>query len=245
MNRYKIVIEYFGTNFIGWQKQPSGISVQGVIEDAIFAFTKQKAIVYAAGRTDAGVHARGQVGHFDLDETIGNVRLMRALNHFIMPHKISIISCEKVTEDFHARFSAQRRHYEYIILNRSAYGAIDEFRVWHVHQNLDLNKMKKAAECLIGHHDFSSFRSKECQAHSPMKTLDQLDITRDGDYIKFNLSAKSFLHHMVRNIVGTLSMVGAGKFQPEDMQKILDAKDRAAAGVTASADGLYFMKVDY
>ena len=245
MNRYKIVIEYFGTNFIGWQKQPSGISVQGVIEDAIFAFTKQKAIVYAAGRTDAGVHARGQVGHFDLDESIENVRLMRALNHFIMPHKISIISCEKVTEDFHARFSAQRRHYEYIILNRSAYGAIDEFRVWHVHQNLDLNKMKKAAECLIGHHDFSSFRSKECQAHSPMKTLDQLDITRDGDYIKFNLSAKSFLHHMVRNIVGTLSMVGAGKFQPEDMQKILDAKDRAAAGVTASADGLYFMKVDY
>ena len=245
MNRYKIVIEYFGTNFIGWQKQPSGISVQGVIEDAIFAFTKQKAIVYAAGRTDAGVHARGQVGHFDLDESIENVRLMRALNHFIMPHKISIISCEKVTEDFHARFSAQRRHYEYIILNRSAYGAIDEFRVWHVHQNLDLEKMKKAAECLIGHHDFSSFRSKECQAHSPMKTLDQLDITRDGDYIKFNLSAKSFLHHMVRNIVGTLSMVGAGKFQPEDMQKILDAKDRAAAGVTASADGLYFMKVDY
>jgi len=240
-----MIIEYFGTHFVGWQKQQSGISVQAVIEDAIFAFTKQKVTVYAAGRTDAGVHARGQVGHFDLDEFIGNVRLMRALNHFIMPHKISIISCEKITEDFHARFSAQRRHYEYIILNRSAYGVIDENRVWHVHQYLDLGKMKKASECLLGHHDFSSFRSKECQAHSPMKTLDQLDIIRDGDYIKFNLSAKSFLHHMVRNIVGTLSMVGAGKFQPEDMKKILDARDRAAAGVTASADGLYFMKVDY
>jgi len=245
MHRYKIVIEYFGTNFIGWQKQLSGMSVQSVIEDAIFAFTKEKAMVYAAGRTDAGVHARGQVGHFDLQESIGNVKLMRALNHFMIPNKISIISCEEVTEDFHARFSAQKRHYEYIILNRSAYGVIDENRVWHVHQYLDVDKMKKAAECLLGHHDFSSFRSKECQAHSPMKTLDQLDIMRDGDFVKFKLSAKSFLHHMVRNIVGTLSMVGMGKFCPEDVQKILDAKDRVVAGVTASADGLYFMKVDY
>ena len=245
MNRYKITIEYFGTNFVGWQKQENGISVQEAIEDAIFAFTKQKAMVYAAGRTDAGVHARGQVGHFDLDESIGNVRLMRALNHFIMPHKISIISCEKVTEDFHARFSAKKRHYEYIILNRSAYGVIDEDRVWHVHQHLDLDKMKKAAACLIGHHDFSSFRSKECQAHSPMKTLDEVEILSEGDYIKFRLSSKSFLHHMVRNIVGTLSMVGAGKFQPEDIKSILEAKDRVAAGVTAPACGLYFMKVLY
>lgn len=249
MNRYKIIIEYFGINFVGWQKQENGTSVQEVIEDAIFAFTKQKVMVYAAGRTDAGVHARGQVGHFDLDEPegvrIGTVRLMRAINHFIMPNKVSILSCEEVTEDFHARFSAKKRYYEYIILNRKAYSVIDENRVWHVHQDLDLEQMKKAAECLVGHHDFSSFRSKECQAHSPMKTLDQVEVFSEGDYIKFRLSSKSFLHHMVRNIVGTLRDVGEGKFSPEDVARILDARDRKAAGVMAPACGLYFMKVDY
>ena len=245
MNRYKLTIEYFGPGFIGWQKQPVGISVQGVIEDAIFAFTKQKPIVYAAGRTDAGVHAREQVAHFDLDERFDVHRLLRALNHFVLPHKVSIISCEEVSEDFHARFSALKREYEYIILNRSAYSVIDEHRVWHVHQHLDLERMMEGAKFLIGHHDFSSFRAKECQSRSPMKTLDKVDIVQAGEYIKFHLSAKSFLHHMVRNIVGTLAMVGEGKFKPQDVQYILDANDRAVAGVTAPAEGLYFMRVLY
>jgi len=245
MHRYKITIEYFGTNFVGWQKQENGLSVQEVIEDAIFAFTKQKVIVYAAGRTDAGVHARGQVGHFDLDEHIGVVRLMRALNHFIRPSKVVIILCEEVSTEFHARFSAKKRYYEYIILNRKACSVIDENRVWHLHQNLDLDLMQEAAKFFIGQHDFSSFRAKECQARSPVKTLEELEILIAGPYIKFRLSAQSFLHHMVRNIVGTLSMVGEGKFVPEDIKHILAAKDRAAAGVTAPACGLYFMKVDY
>ena len=245
MHRYKLIIEYFGPGFVGWQKQPDSVSVQGVMEDTVFAFTKQNPVIYAAGRTDSGVHARGQVVHFDLDERFDPHRLMRALNHFVRPHEISIISCEEVGEDFHARFSALKRYYEYIILNRSAYSVIDRDRVWHCHQNLDIEKMREGAKFLIGHHDFSSFRAKECQAHSPIKTLDKIEIVREGEYIKFYVSAKSFLHHMVRNIVGTLSMVGEGKFQPEDVQRILDAKDRAVAGVTAPAEGLYFMRVDY
>lgn len=245
MNRYKCIIEYFGPNFVGWQRQDNGTSVQSVLEDTIFAFTKEQVIVYAAGRTDSGVHARGQVIHFDLDEEYDSYKLMKALNHFVRPNKVSIISCLKVSEDFHARFSAVRRYYEYIILNRNAPSVIDEDRVWHVNNLLDLEKMRESAKYLIGNHDFSSFRAKECQSHSPIKTLDEIDICMEGEYIKFRLSAQSFLHHMVRNIVGTLSMVGEGKIKPEDMKKILEAKNRAAAGVTAPAEGLYFMKVDY
>ena len=245
MNRYKIVIEYFGTHFVGWQKQENGISVQEVLEDAILRFTKEKIIVYAAGRTDAGVHARGQVAHFDLESRQDPHKLSRALNHFVRPHKVAILSCKETNEEFHARFSAKKRYYEYIILNRSAPCTIDEHRVWQIYVPLDIEKMKSASKCLLGHHDFSSFRAKECQAHSPLKTLDEIEIISEGDYIKFRLSAISFLHHMVRNIVGTLSMVGEGKLQVDDVQKILDAKDRKCAGVTAPSDGLYFMKVDY
>ena len=245
MNRYKILIEYFGPDFIGWQKQPIGISVQGVIEDAIYSFTKQRTLAYAAGRTDAGVHARGQVAHFDLDEQIDTRRMVRAVNYFIKPHKISILSCEKMSNDFHARFSALKRHYEYVVLNRAVLSVIDEERVWHVHTPLNIAKMQEAAKYLIGNHDFSSFRAKECQAVSPIKTLDKIDIIISDKYVKFHLSATSFLHHMVRNIVGTLVMVGEGKLQPDDMPRILEAKNRATAGVTAPAYGLYFMKVDY
>ena len=245
MYRYKLTIEYFGPDFVGWQKQQNFISAQGVIEDAIFAFTKNQVALYAAGRTDAGVHARGQVAHFDIAEEFDATRLVRALNHFVRPYKVSILSCEEVDKDFHARFSALKRHYEYIILNRKADSVIDENRVWYLHQALDIEKMQEGARFLIGRHDFSSFRAKECQALSPLKTLDKIEIVRDGEYIKFRLSSKSFLHHMVRNIVGTLAMVGEGKFAPEDVQKILYAKDRAVAGVTAPAEGLYFMRVDY
>lgn len=245
MQRYKIIIEYFGTPFVGWQMQKTGLSVQGVIEEAIYSYTKQQVFVYAAGRTDAGVHAKGQVGHFDLEEGLEPIRLMKAINHFMRPHKVAILSCEKADNDFHARFSATKRHYEYIILNRKAPSVIDENRVWYVHAFLNLEKMQQAASYLVGHHDFSSFRAGECQAKSPFKTLEKIEIIREGDYVKFYLSAISFLHHMVRNIVGTIRLVGEGKIPPEDMKRILEAKNRVAAGITASPDGLYFMRVDY
>lgn len=244
-SRYRIVIEYFGQNFVGWQRQDNGISVQQIIEDAIFAFTKEKAILYAAGRTDSGVHARGQVAHFDLTISLDPKKMMRSLNHFLRPHKVSIIDCLHASDDFHARFSAVKRHYEYIILNRSAGSVIDEGRVWHFCNKLNLQNMRLAAEHLVGNHDFSSFRAKDCQAHSPVKTIDKIEIVKEGDYIRLRFSAPSFLHHMVRNIVGTLVMVGDGKIQPDDMKNILEAKNRSAAGVTAPPEGLYFMKVDY
>lgn len=245
VQRYKLVIEYLGSGFVGWQKQKNCISVQEVIENAIYSFTNEKVALYAAGRTDAGVHAKGQVAHVAFEKETDNIRFIKAINHFVRPHKVSIISCEQVEDSFHARFSATKRHYEYIILNRGSPSAIDENRIWHVYAPLDLSKMREAALFLVGHHDFSSFRAKECQAHSPMKTLDKLNILKEGDYIKFQLSALSFLHHMVRNIVGTLKLVGEGKMSPQYVKHILDAKNRSVAGVTAPADGLYFMKVDY
>ncbi|MEY3196897.1 MAG: tRNA pseudouridine synthase [Pseudomonadota bacterium] len=245
MIRYKLIIEYFGPYFSGWQWQDNGVTVEQVIVEAIFAFTKKKTTLYAAGRTDAGVHARGQVAHFDLEEDIAPHRMIRGLNHFLLPHPVSIISCKIVDLEFHARFSAKKRHYEYLILNRSSPTVIDHERVWHVHTELDITLMQEAAKFLIGNHDFTSFRAKECQSKSPIKTLDKIEIKKDGDVIKFSLSAQSFLHHMVRNIVGTLKMVGEGKIFPSDIEKILNAKDRSAAGITAPAYGLYFMKVDY
>jgi tRNA pseudouridine38-40 synthase len=243
--RYKLTIEYFGTEFVGWQKQNNGVSVQEVIENAIMELTKQRVILHAAGRTDAGVHALAQVAHFEINDTYDSHKFIMSLNHFIRPHKISIISCEVAGDDFHARFSAKKRHYKYIILNRLSPSVIYENRAWHVVPNLDIESMKKAGKYLIGQHDFTSFRAKECQAQSPIKTLDKIDIERDGDLVIFHFSATSFLHHMVRNIMGTLKAVGERKILPEAVKAMLEAKDRSAAGVTAPPDGLYFLKVDY
>ncbi len=243
--RYKIIIEYDGTDFVGWQRQQNAMSVQEAIEDAIFALTKEKVSIHAAGRTDAGVHAIGQVAHFDLDSAIDTHKLSLGLNHFIRPHNISIINCEEVDNTFHARFSARKRHYKYIILNRSAPPALEKNRVWHLHRKLNIAIMQSAAGCLVGRHDFSSFRATECQAKSPVKTLDRVDIVEEGEFIIFHVSSRSFLHHMVRNIVGTLKEVGEGKIKPEEIKNILLACDRKAAGVTAPPYGLYFIGVDY
>ncbi|MCP5370059.1 MAG: tRNA pseudouridine(38-40) synthase TruA [Rickettsiaceae bacterium] len=245
MYRYKIILEYLGTNYCGWQKQSNGLSLQQVIEEAIFTFSKEIVEVVASGRTDAGVHARGQVAHFDLAKIYEPRRLMHSINHFCRNHTIAVINCESTTFDFHARFSAKKRHYLYKILNRPAINIIEKNLVSWIKYDLDVEAMKKAAQYLIGRHDFSSFRSKECQANSPIKTLDQIAITTNGDYIEIRCSALSFLHHMVRNIVGSLILVGSKKWQPTDMLEVLESKDRSKAGPTAEACGLYFMNVDY
>jgi tRNA pseudouridine38-40 synthase len=245
-NRYKITIEYLGTGLCGWQRQSNGLSAQGVLEDAIYRFSGQKVTLFAAGRTDAGVHASGQVAHFDLHEKDYDTNtVIRAINHFVRPNKIGVISCELVDENFHARFSANKRHYLYRIKNRPGKVVLDEDRAWWITEELDIEQMQKGANYLLGHHDFTSFRAKYCQGSSPMKTLSKIDLVKTGDEIEIYLSARSFLHHMVRNIVGTIRCVGNGKLEPENIKDILEAKDRASAGPTAPACGLYFIGVDY
>ncbi|MBP7189932.1 MAG: tRNA pseudouridine(38-40) synthase TruA [Rickettsiaceae bacterium] len=244
MPRYKATIEYLGTGLSGFQTQANAPSVQEFIESSIEKFSHEKVTIYAAGRTDAGVHAYGQVIHFDLEKHIEPHIALRALNHFLKPN-ISVISCEIAEEDFHARFSAKKRHYLYRILNRESDSAIDQNRIWHVKHPLDVSAMIKASEYLIGMHDFTSFRCSACQAKSPVKTISKIDISKVEDEVHFRISAPSFLHNMVRNIVGTLVMVGTSKWKIEDVKTALEAKDRRAAGPTAPAHGLYFMKVDY
>ncbi len=234
----------------GWQKQPDAPTVQQYLEEAIYSFCQQSPEVIAAGRTDAGVHARGQVVHFDLEDEgkFTPYNIQHGINHHLGDLPVSVLAVEQVGEDFHARFSAVGRHYRYHILNRPAPPAIDINRVWHFPGKLNIEAMRVGAEYLIGNHDFTSFRASECQAKSPIKTLDRIEINRDIaalEDIYFDLSAKSFLHHMVRNIVGSLAMVGCGKWQAEDIRTALEAKDRSKAGPTAPAYGLYFMKVDY
>ncbi len=234
-----------GTGLVGWQKQDNGLSVQELLETAISQFSKEAPITYASGRTDAGVHAFGQVCHFDLIKNHDPYTVTRAINHFLRPHQVAVLNCEIVDEAFHARFSATSRHYLYRINNRSSLIALDRDRVWWVKHPLDVKVMKEASKHLIGRHDFTSFRASACQAKSPIKTLDQLDIVSFDDEIHFTLSAPSFLHHMVRNIVGTLTLVGLGKWSPMDLRIALESKQRSAAGVTAPAHGLYFVKVKY
>lgn len=245
MTRYKIIIEYEGTDFVGWQKQDGYDSIQGSIEAAIFSLTKQESSVYGSGRTDKGVHAWAQVAHFDLEGNFDLDRMRLSLNHFLKPKPISIIDITQVSDDFHARFSAIKRYYKYVILNRRAAPAIDINRVWHVREKLDTERMREGASYLAGCHDFSSFRSSVCQSKNPVKTLDPVQIEEEGEYINFYLSSRSFLHHMVRNIVGTLKYVGEGKLEPIDIKNILEAKDRTLAGVNCPPTGLYFMKVDF
>lgn len=249
MHRYKVTVEYIGEGFCGWQRQDDALSIQQVIEEAILAFTKETVTIFAAGRTDAGVNAYGQVVHFDLQTHYKPYRLTGALNHFIKAQgqagKIGIISTEEVDHDFHARFSAKQRHYVYKILNRRGIAVIDvKHKTW-IREPLDCEKMQIAANYLIGQHDFSSFRASICQSKSPVKTMDDIKIIRNGEDIEIYFSALSFLHHMVRNIVGSLIYVGSGKWQPEKILEILKAKNRSACGPTASATGLYFLKVNY
>ncbi|MGO9486901.1 MAG: tRNA pseudouridine(38-40) synthase TruA [Rhodomicrobium sp.] len=245
MPRYKITIEYDGTPFAGWQIQANGPSIQGELARAIQALSSVRVVPRGAGRTDAGVHARGQVAHFDLEREYPPETVRDALNFHLGPAPIAILSCETAPETFDARFSAKARHYLYRIVNRRARLALDRNRAWQVPVPLDAAAMHEAAQNLIGRHDFTTFRSSQCQGKSPLRTLDRLDVFRDGDGIFIAASARSFLHHQVRSMAGSLKLAGEGKWQPEDLRRALEARDRAACGPVAPACGLYFMKVDY
>jgi tRNA pseudouridine38-40 synthase len=245
MPRYKLTIEYDGTPYVGWQIQDNGPTIQGALTEAIAAFTGERVIVHGAGRTDAGVHALGQVAHVDLarDWDTNNVR--DAANFHLRPQPIAVLMAEQVADDFEARFSATRRHYLYRISNRRADLALEQNRAWRVPRPLDTAAMQGAAQRLIGKHDFTTFRSTECQAASPVKTLDRLDVTRDGDDVRVTASARSFLQHQVRSMVGSLTHVGEGKWSADDLAAALAARDRTACGQVAPPHGLYLVKVEY
>jgi len=243
--RYKLTIEYDGTGLCGWQRQPQGLSVQQALETAVERFCGERAIVHGAGRTDAGVHALGQVAHFDLARSVAPEILRGALNHHLRPAAISVLAAELVEASFDARLSAVERRYVYRILNRRAPAALDRGRVWRIAPPLDVAAMREGARHLVGHHDFTTFRDRLCQARSPMRTLDRLDVTRDGDEIRIAAQARSFLHRQMRNIAGTLELVGIGRWQPVDVALALAARDRRAGGPTAPAEGLYLVEIRY
>lgn len=245
MPRFKVTIEYDGTPYVGWQRQADQPSVQQALEEAIRGFSGEEVTTQCAGRTDSGVHGRGQVAHFDLGRAWDAFRVGEALNYHLKPNPVAIIACEEVPQTFEARFSAIRRHYEYIILNRRARPGLEVNRVWHVPGELDENLMHEAAQLMLGRHDFTTFRAAECQANSPVRSLDRLDVSRRGDHVYINAHARSFLHHMVRSLVGSLRMVGEGRWAPKDMKKALDAKDRSWCGPMAPSAGLYLTQVDY
>jgi tRNA pseudouridine38-40 synthase len=245
MPRYKLTIEYDGRPFRGWQIQDFEPTVQGALERAAKGLTGEAIRVYGAGRTDAGVHARGQVAHIDLPKEIRADRVRDALNAYLRPDPVGVLSAERVADDFEARFSAIKRHYVYRIINRRADLALDAGHAWRVPRTLDVGAMHAAAQRLLGKHDFTTFRATECQAKSPEKTLDQLDVIRDGEHVNVVTSARSFLHHQVRSMVGSLAWVGSGRWSADDLQHALDAKNRSACGPVAPPDGLYLMQVDY
>jgi tRNA pseudouridine38-40 synthase len=245
MPRFKLTIEYDGTPFVGWQIQDNGPSIAGAITGAFSKFAGETPKVSGAGRTDAGVHALGQVAHVDLVKDWDADTIRDALNAHWRPNPVTFLNVEKVADYFDARFSARARHYIYRIVNRRADLALDRDRVWRVVKPLDANAMHDAAQRLVGNHDFTTFRSVECQAKSPVKTLDVLDVAREGDEISVRASARSFLHHQVRSMVGSLVQVGEGRWSGEDLTKALEAKNRAACGPVAPAAGLYLVRVDY
>ena len=245
MNRYRIIVEYDGTPYVGWQRQDNGPSIQAALESALKQFCDEDVAVHGAGRTDAGVHALGQAAHFDIARETDAETVIDALNHFLRHEPITVLEAGEAGEAFHARFSATARHYRYRILNRRPRPTVTRDRVAWVPVPLDADAMQDAAQVLVGEHDFTSFRASICQSKSPVKTLDQLAVTRRGEEIHVEASARSFLHHQVRNIVGTLELVGKGRWTKGDVADALDARDRAAAGPTAPACGLYLLSVDY
>ena len=245
MTRFALTIEYDGRPFMGWQRQDHGPSVQQAIEDAIRAVTGEDVLVYASGRTDSGVHALAMRAHVDVDKPIAAFRLMGAINARVRPAPIAILDCVEVADDWHARFSCTGRAYEYRIVNRRAPLTFEAGLAWRVSLPLDVDAMQAAARHLIGRHDFTTFRSVHCQAESPVRTLDRLDIVREGERVLIRTAARSFLHHQVRSMVGCLALVGHGKWTPDDMQAALEARDRAALGLNAPSDGLYFVAATY
>lgn len=245
MPRYRLTIEYDGTPFSGWQRQPDRPSVQQALEEAIAAMSGETVTTQAAGRTDAGVHALGQVAHFDLGKSWDPFRIREALNYHLRPQPVAIIVADAVDDSFEARFSARARHYEYRILNRRAPPVIERNHVWHLPMPLDADAMDHAAGLILGTHDFTTFRSAECQAKSPLRTLDAFAVRRELDHIVITASARSFLHHQVRSMVGSLKMVGEGKWSPAEFRAALDARDRRRCGAMAPSAGLYLTRVDY
>ena len=245
MPRYKLTIEYDGTPFVGWQAQDNGVSVQSVVSEAIAAFAGERVVVGAAGRTDAGVHALGQVAHLDLAKDWDTETVRDAINFHLRPQPIAVLTVERAAAEFDARFSAIKRHYLYRIVNRRADLTLEQNRAWRVPRALDAQAMHEAAQQLVGRHDFTTFRSTECQAKSPVKTLDRLDVLRAGEDISISAAARSFLQHQVRSMVGSLIHVGEGKWRADDLAAALAARDRAACGQVAPPHGLYLVRVDY
>jgi tRNA pseudouridine38-40 synthase len=245
MPRYRLTLEYDGTDLAGWQRQANGVSVQELLETAFANYCQERVTVIAAGRTDAGVHALAQVAHVDLERARDPHQIREAVNFHLKPARIAVLEAAPAPADFHARFSATGRRYLYRIVNRRAPLVLERDRAWSVTRPLDADAMHRAAQVLVGQHDFSSFRDTQCQAKSPVKTLDRLDVSRHGDEISIRAEARSFLHHQVRNMVGTLRLVGEGKWTAADVAAALAARDRSAAGPTAPAAGLYLVGVAY
>ena len=245
MAKYKIIVEYDGTNFVGWQKQENGPSIQSSLEDAIKKITSETVSVFGAGRTDSGVHAKGQVAHFEFSKNISLGSIRDGINQHLRPLPIAILDVEEVDDDFHARFSAKLRTYEYLIINRRAPLTFNKNLAWGVFKKLNMDAMKDAASNFVGKHDFNAFRSVDCQSSSSIKTVQSCSIETNDQHIKLNVAAKSFLHSQVRIMTGTLVEVGKGKFNSSDVRDIIKSRDRSQAGATAPAHGLYLLKVEY
>jgi tRNA pseudouridine38-40 synthase len=245
MPRYKLTIEYDGTPFCGWQRQDNGLAVQEVLERAVLAFSGEDVRVGGAGRTDAGVHARGQVAHVDLGKDWPEDTVRDAVNAQVRPHPVAVLVAERVADDFDARFSALKRHYEYVIIDRRPPLTLESRRAWQVPRRLDVEAMHAAAQRLVGRYDFTTFRAAECQSNSPEKTLDRLDVSRAGEAVVIRASARSFLHHQVRSMAGSLKLVGEDKWSADDLAAALAAKDRSRCGALAPSEGLYLVRVDY
>jgi tRNA pseudouridine38-40 synthase len=245
VTRWKLTVEYDGGPFMGWQRQDHGPSVQRALEEALERMTGERASFTAAGRTDAGVHALAMAAHVDIARDLTPHRLREGLNALLRPNPVSVLAVESVADDWHARFSCLGRRYRYRILSRRAPPALDRGRVWHIAAALDAEAMSEGAAMLVGRHDFTTFRSAHCQSDSPVKTLDRLEVSRVGEEIHIEAAARSFLHHQVRSMVGCLAMVGRGQWQPQDIAKALEARDRAALGLNAPPQGLYFVEALY
>ena len=245
MTRFALTIEFDGTPFFGLQRQDNGPSVQQSLEEAASRVTGEEVRLHSAGRTDTGVHALAMRSHMDIEKDIAPFRLMEALNAQVRPDPIAVTHCEVVADDWHARFSCTGRSYVYRIANRRAPLTLERNRLWQVPQDLDQDAMDRAAKALVGLHDFTTFRSVQCQAQSPVKTLDRLDVERVGDEVRIHAAARSFLHHQVRSMVGCLALVGMGRWREEQMAEALEARDRQALGLNAPPHGLYFVKATY
>jgi len=245
MARYKLIIEYDGTDFVGWQRQENGLSIQEVVEKAAKSFSGESVTAFAAGRTDAGVHAIAMTAHLDFAKSHRADTVRDAINQHMRPHPIAILAAEETGDQFHARFSCVRRAYEYRIANRRAPLALEVGRQWRVPQELDADAMHEAAQCLVGQHDFTTFRAAQCQSDSPVKTLEEISVARLGQEVIVTCAARSFLHHQVRSITGSLVEVGKGKWRMRDLKAALEAADRTRCGQVAPPDGLYFVRADY